>query len=48
MGLTPEAIAGLHRGLSAQRLADIARDAALDLYLMSLMDPEDALDFSGA
>lgn len=38
MGLTPEVIAGLHPGLSAQRLADVARDAALDLYLMSLAE----------
>ena len=38
MGLTPEAIVGLHPGLSPQRLADVARDAALDLYLMSLAE----------
>ena len=38
MGLTLEAIAGLHPALSAQRLADVARDAALDLYLMSLAE----------
>ncbi|MDE0666005.1 MAG: nucleotidyl transferase AbiEii/AbiGii toxin family protein [Acidimicrobiaceae bacterium] len=38
MALTSQAIAGLHPQLSAQRLGDVARDAALDLYLMALAE----------